>query len=276
MLVTLKEILKIAEARKCAIGSFNTPNMASIRAVIGAAEEMGEPVIIMHAQVHEEMGLCKMDEIAPVMLALADLAKVPVCVHLDHGTDLEYIKRGLDLGFTSVMYDGSTLDSGINYANTCIARELSLSYGVSLEAEIGSMGARESGAAGGTSVYTEPDAAKQFVESTGIDALACAFGTAHGVYLKQPKLDFDRLAKIQSLVNVPLVMHGGSGVSEEDYKKVIDLGIRKINYYTYMAKAGGSAVTAMEEKTFYHDIEIAAIQAMKEDAKKAMRVFAGC
>ena len=275
MLVTLKEILKIAEARKCAIGSFNTPNMASLRAVIGAAEEMNEPVIVMHAQVHEEMGLCKMDEIAPVMLALADLAKVPVCVHLDHGTDLEYIKHGLDLGFTSVMYDGSTLDAGINYANTCIARELSLSYGVSLEAEIGSMGARESGAAGGESVYTEPDAAKQFVESTGIDALACAFGTAHGVYLKQPKLDFDRLAKINSLVDVPLVMHGGSGVSEEDYKKVIDLGIRKINYYTYMAKAGGSAVAAMTDTTFYHDIEVAAIQAMKEDAQKAMRVFAG-
>ena len=276
MLVTLKEILKIAEARKCAIGSFNTPNMASLRTVIAAAEEMNEPVIVMHAQVHEEMGLCKMDEIAPVMLALADLSKVPVCVHLDHGTDLEYIKRGLDLGFTSVMYDGSTLDAGINYANTCIARELSLSYGVSLEAEIGSMGARESGAAGGESVYTEPDAAKQFVESTGIDALACAFGTAHGVYLKQPKLDFDRLAKIKSLVNVPLVMHGGSGVSEEDYKRVIDLGIRKINYYTYMAKAGGSAVAAMDDKTFYHDIEVAAIHAMKEDAKKAIRVFAGC
>ncbi len=274
MLVTLKEILKIAQARKCAIGSFNTPNMASLRAVIGAAEELGEPVIIMHAQVHEEMGLCKMDEIAPVMLALADLAKVPVCVHLDHGTDLEYVKKGLDLGFTSVMYDGSTLDAGINYANTCIARELSLNYGVSLEAEIGSMGARESGADGGESVYTEPDAAKQFVEQTGIDALACAFGTAHGVYLKQPKLDFDRLAKIQSLVDVPLVMHGGSGVSVEDYKRVIELGIRKINYYTYMAKAGGSAVAAMTDTTFYHDIEVEAIRAMKEDIKKAMGVFA--
>ena len=274
MLVTLKEILKIAQARKCAIGSFNTPNMASIRAVIGAAEEMGEPVILMHAQVHEEMGLCKMDEIAPVMLTLADMAKVPVCVHLDHGTDLDYIKKGLDLGFTSIMYDGSTLDTELNYANTCIARELSLNYGVSLEAEIGSMGARESGGEGGESVYTDPDAAKQFVEQTGIDALACAFGTAHGVYLKQPKLDFDRLAKIQSLVDVPLVMHGGSGVSVEDYKRVIELGIRKINYYTYMAKAGGSAVAAMTDTTFYHDVEVAAIQAMKDDVKQAMGVFA--
>ena len=273
MLVTLKEILKIAQARQIAIGSFNTPNMASLRAVLGAAEESGEPVIIMHAQVHEEMGLCKMDEIAPVMLLLADKARVPVCVHLDHGTDLDYVKRGLDLGFTSVMYDGSTLEADVNYANTSIVRELSARRGISLEAEIGSMGARESGAGGGESVYTDPDEAKKFVEDTGIDALACAFGTAHGVYLKQPKLDFDRLAKINSLVSVPLVMHGGSGVSVEDYKKVISLGVRKINYYTYMAKAGGNAVASLADKTFYHDIEVAAIEAMKQDVKQAISVF---
>lgn len=274
MLVTLKEILKIAEAKGTAIGSFNTPNMSSIRAVIGAAEELGEPVILMHAQVHEEMGLCKMDEIAPVMLLLADKASVPVCVHLDHGTDLDYVKKGLELGFTSVMYDGSTLDQKLNYANTSIVRELSIRYGVSLEAEIGSMGARESGAEGGESVYTEPDTAKDFVEKTGIDALACAFGTAHGVYLKQPKLDFERLAKINAIVDVPLVMHGGSGVSVEDYNKVISLGIRKINYYTYMAKAGGAAVSKMTDRTFFHDVEIAAVEAMKRDVAEAMRVFA--
>ncbi|MBE6608872.1 MAG: class II fructose-bisphosphate aldolase [Ruminococcaceae bacterium] len=278
MLVTLKEILKIAEAKKCAIGSFNTPNMSSLRAVIAAAEALNEPVIIMHAQVHEEMNLCKMDEIGPVMLLLADMAKVPVCVHLDHGTDLDYIKRGLDIGFTSVMYDGSTLDEKMNYANTCIARELSEKYGVSLEAEIGSMGARESASTGeeqDESIYTDPDMAKKFVEETGIDALACAFGTAHGVYLKQPKLDFARLEKIKSLVNVPLVMHGGSGVSVEDYIKVISLGIRKINYYTYMAKAGGNAVAELNDYTYFHDIELAAIDAMRRDVEKAMKVFAG-
>ena len=278
MLVSLKEILKIAEARKCAIGSFNTPNMASIRAVLGAAEALGEPVILMHAQVHEEMGLCKMDEIAPVMLLLADKASVPVCVHLDHGTDLDYVKRGLELGFTSVMYDGSTLDAAMNYANTAIVRELSLSYGASLEAEIGSMGARESAASGepaDESIYTDPEEAKKFVAETGVDALACAFGTAHGLYLKQPQLDFDRLSRIRSLVSVPLVMHGGSGVSVEDYKRVIDLGIRKINYYTYMAKAGGSAVAQMKDQTFFHDIEIAAIEAMKADVSNAMRIFVG-
>ena len=274
MLVTLKEILKIAEEKKIAIGSFNTPNMSSIRAVIGAAEMLDEPVILMHAQIHEEMGLCKMDEITPVMLLLADKAKVPVCVHLDHGTDIDYVKKGLELGFTSVMYDGSELDGAINYANTSIARELSLQYGASLEAEIGSMGARESGDEGGESIYTDPIEAQKFVCETGIDALACAFGTAHGVYLKQPKLDFNRLKKIDSLVDVPLVMHGGSGVSVEDYKRVISLGIRKINYYTYMAKAGGTAVSEMTDRTFFHDIEIAAIEAMKQDVSKAIKVFA--
>ena len=274
MLLTLKEILKIAEAKKCAIGSFNTPNLASIQAVIGAAEELDQPVILMHAQVHEEMGLCKMEEIAPVMLFMADSASVPVCVHLDHGTDLAYIKKGLDLGFPSVMYDGSELDTELNFANTSIAVEMANRYGASVEAEIGSMGARESGEKGinNESIYTDPEAAQEFAYETGIDALACAFGTAHGIYLKEPKLDFERLERIHSLVDIPLVMHGGSGVSHADYKKVIELGIRKINYYTYMAKAGGEAVSGKEYKQF-HDAVNDAIAAMKQNAKEAMEVF---
>ena len=274
MLVTLKNILKIAEAKKCAIGSFNTPNFESLKAVIGAAEELNQPVIIMHAQIHEEMGLCKMDEIAPIMLFMADRARVPVCVHLDHGTDLDYVKKGLDLGFTSVMYDGSTLPDEINFANTSIAVEMAQETGASVEAEIGSMGARESGAEVGKSIYTTPSAAKKFSEETGIDALACAFGTAHGIYLKEPKLDFARLDEINKITNVPIVMHGGSGVSHEDYRKVISLGVRKINYYTYMAKAGAEAVSG---KTYgqFHDAANDAITAMKADVKKAISVFCG-
>ncbi len=273
MLVTLKNILKIAEAKKCAIGSFNTPNLESLQAVLGAAEELNQPVILMHAQVHEEMGLCKMEEIAPIMLFMADRASVPVCVHLDHGTDLDYVKKGLDLGFTSVMYDGSTLPDELNFANTAIAVEMAKETGASVEAEIGSMGSRESGAAGGESVYTSPEAAKRFSEETGIDALACAFGTAHGIYLKKPKLDFERLGEIKKVTKVPIVMHGGSGVSHEDYQKVISLGVRKVNYYTYMAKAGGEAVSG---KTYgqFHDAVRDAIEAMKNDVKAAISVFA--
>ena len=274
MLVTLKTILKIAEAKKCAIGSFNTPNLESLKAVIGAAEELNPPVILRHAQIHEEMGLCNMEEIAPIMLFMADRATVPVCVHLDHGTDLDYVKKGLDLGFTSVMYDGSTLPDELNFANTAIAVEMAEKTGASVEAEIGSMGARESGAAGGESIYTSPQAAKKFSEETGIDALACAFGTAHGIYLKEPKLDFARLDEIHKMTDVPLVMHGGSGVSHEDYRKVIALGVRKINYYTYMAKAGAEAIS-QKSYTQFHDAVRDAIAAMKADVEGAMKVFCG-
>jgi fructose-bisphosphate aldolase class II len=272
MLVTLKEILKIAEEKKIAIGSFNTPNMTTAKAVISAAEELEQPIIIMHAQIHEEMGLCKMDEIAPVMLMLARKANVPVCVHLDHGTDVEYVKRGLDLGFTSVMYDGSVLSEEENTENTKIVVEYAKKTAASVEAEIGSMGAREGGEKGGASIYTDPDAAVRFVKNTGIDALACAFGTAHGFYKDAPKLDFERLSKISSMINVPIVMHGGSGVSADDYKEVIRRGVRKVNYYTYMSKAGGEAVSNKSYSQF-HDALIDAQKAMKDDVKKAISVF---
>lgn len=272
MLVSLVEILRIAEEKKIAIGSFNTPNMTSIKAVIGAAEELNQPVIIMHAQVHEEMGLCKMEEIAPVMLMFAEKAKVPVCVHLDHGTDLDYVKRGLKLGFTSVMYDGSTLPTEENIANTKIAVAEARKTGASVEAEIGSMGAREGGGANDTSIYTDPDAAVNFVKETCIDALACAFGTAHGFYKDTPKLDFERLSEIYRIIDVPIVMHGGSGVSEAGYREVIKRGVRKINYYTYMAKAGGDAVSAKEYAQF-HDVLLDAERAMKDNVIKAIKIF---
>ena len=272
MLVTLKEILKIADEKKCAIGSFNTPNLESIMAVISAAEALNQPVILMHAQVHEEMGLCKMNEIAPIMLLMAEKASVPVCVHLDHGTDLSYVREGVELGFTSVMYDGSALPVDENYENTCRAVEMAGKYGASVEAEVGSMGAREGGGEGGESIYTDPDTALWFVNGTGIDALACAFGTAHGMYLTEPKLDFERVSKINSLIDVPMVMHGGSGVSTEDYKEVIKRGIRKINYYTYMAKAAGEAISG-KTYTQFHDAVNDAIAAMKNDVTKAIKTF---
>lgn len=274
MLVTLKQILADAEKGKYAVGSFNTPNMTSLRAVIGAAEELNRPVIIMHAQVHEEMGLCKMEEIAPVMLMFAERAKVPVCVHLDHGTDLDYVKKGFELGFTSVMYDGSVLPTEENVKNTKEAVQAAEKTGASVEAEIGSMGAREGGDGGSASIYTDPDAAVKFVADTGIDALACAFGTVHGFYKETPKLDFERLSEIYSRIDVPIVMHGGSGVSEKDYREVIKRGVRKVNYYTYMAKAGGEAISNKEYAQF-HDALLDAEKAMKENVKAAIGIFAG-
>lgn len=264
MLVSLKEILQIAEERGCAVGSFNTPNLSSLRAVIGAAEALNEPVIIMHAQVHEQMGICSMEEIAPVMLMFAKRAKVPVCVHLDHGTDLDYIGRGLELGFTGVMYDGSGLSVEENAAVTRRVVELAKNTGASVEAEVGSIGGD----------YTDPPVAAAFAESTGIDALACAIGTVHGFYSKAPKLDFDRLKKIRELVSLPLVMHGGSGLSTEDFRTAIAGGIRKINYYTYMAKAGASAVSGRDYALF-HELLLDAEKAMRADVEAAIGVFSG-
>ena len=272
MLVTLKEILQIAEKEGTAIGSFNTPNLTTIEAVIGAAEELGQPVIISHAQLHEEMGLCKMEYFAPIMLLYAQKATVPVCVHLDHGTDMDYVRRGLQLGFTSVMYDSSALPEAENTANTRAIVLAAARTGASVEAEIGSMGSREGGGAAGASIYTDPDAAVRFVAGTGIDALACAFGTAHGFYKGDPQLDFERLEKIRGLVRLPIVMHGGSGVSPADYRRAIRCGVRKINYYTYMAKAGGDAISG---KTYvqFHDAMADARQAMQADVRKALAVF---
>lgn len=274
MLVNLSQILEIAEEKNIAIGSFNAPNMSAARAIIAAAEELGQPVILMHAQIHEEMGLCTMEEIAPMIRFYAERASVPVCAHLDHGTDLDYVLRGLELGFTSVMYDGSNLSDDENVANTKKAVAAAHAVGASVEAEIGSMGAREGGGEGGASIYTDPKTAVKFVADTGIDALACAFGTAHGFYATAPKLDFDRLSEIDSLVDVPIVMHGGSGVSEEDYREVIKRGVRKVNYYTYMSKAGSAAVAGKEYNQF-HDILVDAEAGMKENVKAAISVFAG-
>ncbi len=277
MMVNLVEILKLAEEKKCAIGAFNTPNLECLNAVLSAAEELQVPVIISHAELHEPVSALAI--IGPVMVQAAEKAKVPVCVHLDHCESLDYMKQALDIGFTGVMYDGSTLPYEENLANTRRAVALAKGYNCGVEAELGALASREGGGAnGGGPVYTDPDQAVAFCRETGIDALAPSFGTAHGIYKAKPVLDLERVKVISERTGLPLVMHGGSGVSAEDYRRGIANGLRKINYYSYMAKAGVNAVSEMlsrEDVTFFHDLALAAEKAMKEDVKKAMRVFAG-
>lgn len=276
MLVTLNEVLKMAEERGCAIGAFNTPNLECIRAVIDTAEKYNVPVIISHAELHEEVA--PLDVIGPVMVLSARNAKVPVCVHLDHCETLDYMARALEIGFTGVMYDGSLLPYERNVANTMKAVAMAKPYRAGVEAEIGQLASREGGMgenAGGP-VYTDPDLAEKFVRQTGIDALAPSFGTAHGIYKSKPVLDLDRVAVIKERVNLPLVMHGGSGVSPEDYRTAIQNGIRKINYYSYMSKAGTTAAKeflATGDVTFFHDVAMAAQKAMAADVDKAFQVF---
>jgi fructose-bisphosphate aldolase class II len=284
MLVTLKEIMEIAEKKKIAIGSFNASGLEAIEAELAAAEELKLPVIIQFAQCHEPW--VPLATIGPIMVEMAKKASVPVCVHLDHGETLAYLQTALEMGFTGIMYDGSVLPYEENLANTKKAVEMAKKFGASVEAELGSMGKRESGMGDAgdkddTKIYTDPDLAAKFVADTGIDALACSFGTTHGIYLTEPKLDFDVVRNVRAKTNgIPVVMHGGSGVSTEDYHKAVEAGVRKINYFTYMDKSGGNAVaeylqTLKEgEPIFFSSIYMAARAAMQENVKGAMQVFA--
>ena len=276
MKTSLKEVLAWAEARSCAVGAFNTPTFENVTAVVSAAERRGVPVILSHAELHETEG-APLDRIGPLMVWAAERAKVPVCVFLDHGETIGYVKHAVDLGFTGVMYDASLKPYDANVAGTREIVAYAHARGVQVEAEIGSLAQREGGAGGGgAAVYTDPDLARRFVADSGIDALAASFGTAHGIYKAKPVLDFDRIRRIRELTGLPLVMHGGSGVSPEDYRTAISCGVRKINYYSYMARAGRDAVAAKLASgniTFFHVLAASATEAMEADASKAIDLF---
>lgn len=290
MLVSLKELMKAASEGGYAVGAFNVSNLESLMAIMEAAEETGHGVILNYAEVHAPF--LSMEQAAVIMLDAARNASVPVCVHLDHGSSMEACIRAIRLGFTSVMLDASAEDYETNVRATDQIVRLAHSVGVTVEAELGhifssNMGLAESPEEAETldsyesadDVYTDPATAKDFVERTEVDALAIAFGTTHGIYTKKPVLDLDRITKIRQAIDIPFVMHGGSGLSKEEFQTAIQNGIRKINYYTYMTLAGGKAVKeAMDQKgadenVFFHDIPMIAVRAMKENVKQAIRVF---
>ncbi|EOH77413.1 class II fructose-bisphosphate aldolase [Enterococcus malodoratus] len=288
MLVTLSELLKDAKEGQYAVGAFNVPNLEAIRGVIQAAEELNSPVILQHAEVHEN--LIGLEEIGPIMLQYARAAKVPVAVHLDHGATFEMCVKAIRMGFTSVMYDASSKEYEVNLAESKEIVKIAHATGVSVEAELGHIFTSAVGGGEGRGsdssedyedledVYTDPDLAKVFVEETGVDCLAIGFGTVHGIYLKEPKLDLNRISQIKEKIDVPFVMHGGSGVSEENYRIAIKNGICKINYYTYMNKAAGKAVQEDMKNTsgdavFFDELSLSATAAMKDNAKAAMKIF---
>lgn len=290
MLVSLKELMKEACEGGYAVGAFNVSNLESLTAIMQAAEETGHGVILNYAEVHAPF--MSMEQAAFLMLDAAKKASVPVCVHLDHGSSIESCIKAIRLGFTSVMLDASAEDYETNVAETAEIVRLAHSVGVTVEAELGhifssDMGLAESPKEAETldsfdseeDVYTDPETAKDFVSRTGVDVLAIAFGTTHGIYTKKPKLDLDRITRIREAIDIPFVMHGGSGLSKEEFQTAIRNGVRKINYYTYMTLAGGRAVKeAMdgmeaEENVFFHDIPGIAVRAMEENVKKAIQVF---
>lgn len=284
MLVHLNKLLGDAYTRRVGIGAFNTPNLEAVRAVIAAAEKRGEGVILQHAELHEP--IMPLSIIGPVMVAAAENASVPVAVHLDHGEHLDYLKKALDLGFTSIMLDASAQSYEDNVALTKQAVELAKPYGAAVEAELGRVIRPASG--GGTddpenlppdASYTDPKMAKAFVDATGVDCLAIAFGTAHGVYTSKPVLDVNRVAEVREAVRLPLVMHGGSGVTDGEMQKAIENGICKINYFTYMSLAGGEGVRTLingaDDPTAlrFDQMAQAAQDAMQADVERAMAVF---
>ncbi|WP_122641743.1 class II fructose-bisphosphate aldolase [Luxibacter massiliensis] len=290
MLVNLNEIIQEANQKGYAAGAFNVANLESAMAIIQAAEETKKGVILNYAEVHSPF--LAMEIAAPIMLDFARRASVPVCVHLDHGSSVESCMKAMRLGFTSVMIDASGSDYQENIRQTAETVRLAHSIGVTVEAELGHILSSETGNRGaegtkslaenfqGTDdIYTDPDMARDFVKQTGVDVLAIAFGTAHGVYVQKPVLDLDRISRIKEKIDVPFVMHGGSGLSKDEFQTAIRNGIRKINYYTYMTLAGGKAVKeAMDrcgngDNIFFHDIPLIAVEAMRENVKEAIQIF---
>lgn len=288
MLVNLRDICAIAEQNNMALAAVNAASLEAIRAAIEVAEETGYPIIIQHAEGHES--LIPIKYAAPILTSLAEHSSARICLNLDHCEHISYAQKALDLGFNGVMFDGSYLPYELNVEYSSKVADMCSDYGAGLECELGSMGSREGGESdeGGTAeeagaVYTDPDQARAFIEATGLDILACSFGTVHGIYKGEPHLNFDVLKQIRDRVKLPLVMHGGSGVSDEDYIKAINAGIRKINYYTYGVKYAGEAVVdAISAKrkdnadalVYWHDLTPVAYKSLRSTFEHVVKTFA--
>lgn len=279
MLVNMNQVLIPAQKGKYAVGLFNAVNLELARGIIAAAESMRSPVIMGTAEVLFPYG--PLEEVSYYLIPMAKKANVPVVIHLDHGLNKETCIKALDLGFTSIMYDCSTDSYEKNVEKVKEMAEIAHSYGATIEGELGHVGDNE-GSAEGTSkledptrFYTEPRMAKDFVEKTGVDALAIAVGTAHGAYKLPPKLDFQRIHEISEIVKVPLVLHGGSGLTDMDFRRAIQEGISKVNIFTDINVA---AVEAEFRKFQYMnkgiiDLIPAAVEAVKQETERKMKLF---
>ena len=230
-LITTKQILKQAQEGNYAIGAFNVENMEMVMAVISAAEEMNAPVIMQTTP--STVKYAGLDYFLANAKVAASNAKVPVVMHLDHGSSFELAAQALRAGYTSIMIDGSHNDFESNIEISKAVVDMCKPSGVAVEAELGKVGGKEDDLDGGDGdLYTDPLEAKEFVERTGVDSLAIAIGTAHGMYKGEPKLDLERLSEIGKVVSVPLVLHGGSGISDWKVQEAIKRGICKVNYAT--------------------------------------------
>ena len=278
MLISLKEALAYGEENNCGIAAVNTPTFEMLVAAINVAERYDVPMILAHAEVHDPVN--SIENIGTAMVELAKRSKAQFVVHVDHGETIDFIRRGFEVGFNSAMFDGSRLPYEDNVAITKEAVALAMNYGANVEAELGVMPGREDGkdstaGVGDRSLYTDPTLAADFVEQTGVDALACSFGTIHGLYKAEPKLDYDLIVELRKATGVPIVMHGGSGLSCEEYRECISRGVQKINYYTYADKAaleGAKKLLADEPETYVMaPVTVAAQKAVEEDLASLVR-----
>lgn len=246
-LVTSKKMLLDAQAGKYAVGAFNAENMEMVQAIIAAAEELQAPVMIQTTP--STVAYASLDLYLANVEALAKKATVPVCIHLDHGSSFELAMQALRVGYTSIMIDGSHSIFEENIALTKKVADACTPSGIPVEAELGKVGGKEDDLDGGAGGYTDPKEAAEFVEKTGISSLAVAIGTAHGVYSGVPKLDLDRLSEIRKVVEIPLVLHGASGLSVEAVRDSIARGICKVNFATELRIAYSDGVKKVIEET---------------------------
>ncbi len=273
-LVNLNEVLIKARREKYAIAGFNVMSCEMLRGVIAAAEETKSPIILAYAEVFEANA--PMDGFASMLCAEAKKASVPVVVHLDHARRLEYIKKAVDYGFSSVMIDASDKPFEENIAIAKETVELCKGKNITVEAELGHIGGLEGYAYSDDEVeedsYTNVSEAKEFVLQTGIDALAVAIGTIHGVYKSTPKLSIERLKELAEVIDLPLVMHGGSGLSDDDFKNAIHEGISKINIFTDLTLRAMGASKKSEANNFI-DFTTDIANAVKDEAIKKTKLF---
>lgn len=272
MLVNLNDVLKKAQKEHYAVGLFNAPDTVMLEATISAAEELNSPIIIGTAEVLLPYGDLKL--IAPGMIAAARRAKVPVVVHFDHGLTFERCIEALKLGFSSVMFDGSAGDEKQNMADTREIVRIAHAMGASVEGEIGHVGEAVNGDGADGDRYTTVAEAQNFLSATGVDALAIAIGTAHGAYKAKPRLDIERLKEIRAAVDTPLVLHGGSGLSDDDFKNTIREGIAKVNIFTDLCLAGEAAMRrAVSENLNYLEARNLTVNAVKAAVKEKLLLF---
>lgn len=273
-LVKMKDLLRRAEEKNIGCGAFSVGNMEMVRGAIRAAEELDTPIILQIAEVRLKNSPLHL--MGPMMVQAAKEAKVDVAVHLDHGLTFETVDKALEIGFTSVMLDASTLPFEENIARVKAVVEKARKYGATVEAELGLVGGSEDGSCDHGIRCTDPDDAVVYARETSIDALAVAIGNAHGNYPVAPTLAFDVLEKIHEKVDIPLVLHGGSGITDKDFQRAISLGIRKVN----IATASFNSLTAHVEKYMestdkhnFFDLNEAMVQGTYENVKRHILVF---